>query len=96
MRDICFISPIFGRYFDGNGDAQLRFCHTFPKPSQAPLRVILTKRSAPDAALLDSQIAQATRNITHPILTGRFGEDARAIIRHCNFPDTILYLNSPT
>src|SRR5713226_4502339 len=96
MRDICFISPIFGRYFGGMETHSYAFATHFRSHPKHPIRVILTKRSALDAAPLSSQTAQATQNVTHPILTGRFGEDARAIIRHCNFPDTILYLNSPT
>ena len=95
MRDICFISPIFGRYFGGMETHSYAFAKYFQSHPEHPIRAILTKRSA-DATPLTSRSAVAAQKLTHPILTGRFREDARAIIRLCNFPDTILYLNSPT
>jgi len=106
MRDICFLSPKFCGYIGGMETHSYEFAKFFINNPVHPIRSIITKnvvddgipvaRTVHDSTFRETPNPIWTDHLVNPILSGDFEKDAQAIMGKSNFPETILYLNSPT
>ncbi len=99
MKDICLVSPTFDEYIGGMETHGYEFAKCFLNDSINPIRSILTKKKIKYGTPLDNNYTSKsalTSDLVKSILSGDFKEDAQTIMDNSNFPETILYMNSPT
>lgn len=106
MRDICLVSPKFCGYIGGMETHGYEFAKFFADNPNNPIRNIFTKEKVEDGVPVGITLHDGTthnnaapewaKSYLKPVLSGDFEKDAQIIINNSNFPETILYLNSPT